>query len=392
MFAYLCARLGRSEPAGLELEQIVSGGRLSKLPPDGTSVTALVLLAEVCVHLRDQQRAAVLYRLLRPHRGHVAVLGAGLTSYGPISYRLARLACALEHWDQAERHFAEANVIATRMGASAHRAQIKEDLASALATRAGAGHVRRAKVMLAEAVAIAEPLGMLRVVRRARSLLERLAPNDGPSRPRVGAEESGPRGHEEGQQVFRREGQYWTIAYEGAVLRLKHTKGLAHLSQLLRHPDEDLHALFLVALAEGFLPDAASAASRAEAGLNASRLGNGELVDAQARANYRSRVADLREQIAEAEANHDLGRLENARAELDQLFEQLAGAFGHRGSGRAGTVSERARLNVTRAIKSSIGRIQEHHPALARHLFRKIRTGTFCSYVGDGPGMSRWQF
>ena len=36
--------------------------------------------------------------------------------------------------------------------------------------------------------------------------------------------------------VFRREGDYWTIAYEAAVVRLKDAKGLRYLEPLLRHP------------------------------------------------------------------------------------------------------------------------------------------------------------
>jgi hypothetical protein len=47
---------------------------------------------------------------------------------------------------------------------------------------------------------------------------------------------------------------------------------------------------------------------------------------------------------------------------------------------RAGGASERARVNVTRAIADGIKRIREHSPALARHLNAAIRTGTFCVY------------
>src|SRR5206468_438423 len=36
--------------------------------------------------------------------------------------------------------------------------------------------------------------------------------------------------------VFRVEGEYWTIAYEGTVARLRDAKGLHHIAYLLRHP------------------------------------------------------------------------------------------------------------------------------------------------------------
>ena len=36
--------------------------------------------------------------------------------------------------------------------------------------------------------------------------------------------------------LFRREGDYWTIAHEGRVVRLRDTKGLRYLASLLRQP------------------------------------------------------------------------------------------------------------------------------------------------------------
>jgi hypothetical protein len=45
------------------------------------------------------------------------------------------------------------------------------------------------------------------------------------------------RGDDGGSEgLIRREGEYWTIAYDGAVVRLRDTKGLRYLDHLLRHP------------------------------------------------------------------------------------------------------------------------------------------------------------
>ena len=38
--------------------------------------------------------------------------------------------------------------------------------------------------------------------------------------------------------LFRRDGDYWTITYEGCVLRLRDTKGLRYLARLLHQPEE----------------------------------------------------------------------------------------------------------------------------------------------------------
>ena len=45
--------------------------------------------------------------------------------------------------------------------------------------------------------------------------------------------------------AFVLEGEYWTIAYEGAVLRLRDSKGLRYLAQLLRQPGAAVAAVEL---------------------------------------------------------------------------------------------------------------------------------------------------
>ena len=47
-------------------------------------------------------------------------------------------------------------------------------------------------------------------------------------------------------QVFRREGDYWTIAYDGAVVRLKDARGLQYLEPLLRQPGRSFHVADLI--------------------------------------------------------------------------------------------------------------------------------------------------
>jgi hypothetical protein len=49
--------------------------------------------------------------------------------------------------------------------------------------------------------------------------------------------------------VFRREGDYWTIAYDTAVVRLKDAKGLRYLELLLRHPGRSFHVAELIRVA-----------------------------------------------------------------------------------------------------------------------------------------------
>jgi len=96
--------------------------------------------------------------------------------------------------------------------------------------------------------------------------------------------------------TFLREGEYWTIAYEGQQLRVKAAKGFQYIADLLRHEGEELHAADLAAGAGASEPARADLES-----VPASKVGDaGELLDAQARGEYKQRLADLRGELEEA--------------------------------------------------------------------------------------------
>jgi hypothetical protein len=51
--------------------------------------------------------------------------------------------------------------------------------------------------------------------------------------------------------VFKRKGEFWTIAYGAANFRLKDVKGLAYMAFLLAHPGERIHVHELIARVDG---------------------------------------------------------------------------------------------------------------------------------------------
>jgi non-specific serine/threonine protein kinase len=115
-------------------------------------------------------------------------------------------------------------------------------------------------------------------------------------------------------------------------------------------------------------------------------------LDARSKAAYRGRLEELRDDQEEAERRGDLERAARAREESDFLARELAAAVGLGGRDRrAPSDAERARVNVTKAIKSAIARIGEQSPALGNHLARTVRTGTFCSYVPDPRLPATWR-
>jgi hypothetical protein len=188
--------------------------------------------------------------------------------------------------------------------------------------------------------------------------------------------------------VFCREGEYWTVRYDGSVVRLKDTEGLRQLARLLAHPGREFHATDLEA-AEGQAARAAPAGSReraagAELAVRPDLGDAGELLDATAKANYKARLDDLRAELEEAERFNDPVRTANARAERDFLVGELARAVGLGGRDRrAASHAERARLNATRAIRTAMTNLTRANPALGRHLAATVRTGRYCSYCPD---------
>jgi tetratricopeptide (TPR) repeat protein len=178
--------------------------------------------------------------------------------------------------------------------------------------------------------------------------------------------------------VFRLEGDTRRVAFAGRTVVLRDLKGMRHLARLLAAPDREFHVLDLVGGEIG-------ATTRADGDL-------GPAVDAQARAAYKRRLAEIDEDMDEATACGDGERLALARADRDYLVRELAGAFGLGGRDRiVGSTSERARASVTRSLRYAVSRIAEHHPAMADHLERTVRTGTYCSYVPDPRIPACWE-
>jgi hypothetical protein len=116
------------------------------------------------------------------------------------------------------------------------------------------------------------------------------------------------------------------------------------------------------------------------------------VLDAQALAEYRHRLADLRPEIEEAESCNDLGRVSLLREESEVLTAELAAGAGFQGrERRASSHSERARLSVTKNIRGAIEKIREANPVLGRHLANSIKTGYLCSYSPDPANLVLWR-
>jgi hypothetical protein len=98
----------------------------------------------------------------------------------------------------------------------------------------------------------------------------------------------------------------------------------------------------------------------------------------------------LQDELSEAEAFRDAGRIAQARRELEFLSAELSRATSLGGRvRRAGSASERARSSVQRRIRNVLERIRKAAPELAERLEPKLKTGTYCVFLPEAPGTPR---
>ena len=195
--------------------------------------------------------------------------------------------------------------------------------------------------------------------------------------------------------VFAANGDYWTIGPLGATFSIKASKGLAYIHRLLQHPREEFHVLDLMSgpgaaiVPENSYLETASTDSN----LSVGRLGDaGEMLDGKAKQDYKRRLVELRGQLEDAQELGNSERAAEIESEIDFLAREISRAIGLGGRDRrAGSVAERARLNVTRAIKTALQKISEYHSGLGEMLDRSVHTGSFCSYVPYSPTPTVWK-
>jgi hypothetical protein len=184
-------------------------------------------------------------------------------------------------------------------------------------------------------------------------------------------------GNDEAVAELTREGPFWTLRYEGETCRVKDSKGLRDLAVLVASPNREVPAAEL--MAQGMAADAGGTGAGADA-----------VLDERARREFRERLTDLDDDLAEAEAANDLGRIGSVKAERDALAHELAAALGLGGRARSlGDPAERARKAVSARIRDAVKTIGACDPGLGDHLQASVHTGIFCSYAPATP--VRWR-
>lgn len=355
---------GREEEARAEVEAVLARD-LGSIARDGQWLVTLALLARCCGELGLASPAPRLRRLLEPYRERNVIVGIASCSLGFVSHFLGVLAGLERDREAAVNHFDDA--IAAHRRLRAWPLVARSEVENAAALLACGGDRASARALLEEGRARAKALGMKGLEARAAALWAAMGDNVGS--PAAAGDEPTPAMRKAG--VFRRDGDFWTVAWAGKTVRLRGARGLEHLALLLARPHAAVHSLEL-----------AGGTDTGDAG---------EVLDRRAAAEYRERYAELRRERDRAEEDADRGRLARLDGELDELAAQLAAGLGLGGRDRrAAAASERARVSVAKALRSSVDRIAKAHPDLGAHLRVAVRTGTTCVYAPDPAHPVDW--
>ncbi len=384
LLAVYYVEVGELTKAKAEYDRLVAGG-LDKIRRDSIWLATMALGALASVYLNDRDRWEQFYELLLRYADRNAMLDI-YVSYGPVTYYLGLLAAQLGRTEESREHFEKALEATERSGALLFLAQSLAAYASMLLGLKNETDTAHAGQLIDRGLALSSALDLTAVASRLRSLEVAESRTEGGEHPTDA----------QNQAIFSREGDFWTITYEGKTARLKDAKGLHYIAHLLAHPGKEIRALDLGARASGSgedVADAASAEDLARTGVLAGDLGHaGEMLDAQAKAVYQRRLTELEEELEEARELRNDDRIAKAEDEKDALARELRRAIGLGGRDRrAASSAERARTAVTRAIRLALERVSEQNRDLGRLLSTTIKTGAVCLYLPDERFPVSWR-
>lgn len=282
-------------------------------------------------------------RAMEPLGAVWVVEGIGAAIRGPLDRVLGSLAALDGDLDAAASHFGSAHDAATRAGAHLIAAVVDHEAGRLLGDQA---RLDRA-VDLWRRVGATHRLAQIEILTGRASPLRAIPPAN----------------------RFVREGDVWSITFDGQTCSLADRKGLRDLARLLAEPGREIAAQDLMVTGARVLD-----------------TGTGDVIDAQARDAYRRRLVEIQAELDDADGAGDVERSARLTAEQEALIGELRGAYGLGGRPRrAGASSERARTAVRSRIRDALDRIEVAHPALGRHLAQSVNTGTYCVYQPNPP-------
>jgi hypothetical protein len=344
---------GDTEFAFSHLAEIDTLGRVW---PRWAELMWLTFRAELAAASGDRLLCTEARAAIAPYLDQWAVLGGAVAINGPMVHWAALLDSAERRWDEAIAGFEAAVRAAERLHARPWSVEARYRLAEAHASRDGPGDDAEALRLLDAVEEDANSIGMQGVMAHASALRERMR-------------RAGNAGGPSGPSVFRCQGDLWSLSFAGRTVMMPDAKGMRDLHILLSRPGVDVPV--------GALIDPA----RGESLVATSRRRSDSVLDPQAKAEYRRRLATLETEIEASLATHQDERALQLESERDGLIAELRRTT--RLGGRSRTFSddaERARKTVSARIHDTLRHLEQRHPELAKHMRESVSTGSTCRY------------
>jgi tetratricopeptide (TPR) repeat protein len=343
--AHMLVHSGRLTDASLELERVLPRVLSGSGP---RWVGAMANLSFVAATTGNVAAASRIYERLLPFRGRLVTFGDAAFLLEPVSHYLGLLATTVGEMDDAVTLLSEAIGMEEEVGALPSLAHSLTAYASALDARGHAADAEEASKSRQRAGSIAERIGM------AALLAQMVPPAD--------------------EWRLTRDGEDWLLCAGTEQARLRDSRGMRYLRALLASPGRDVPALELAGSGESLVATV-----------------SGLVLDDAARRAYRNRLVELDEELDRADRAGDPARAERAETERKVILDELRRNTGLGGRPRqTSPEAERARVNVTRALRATLDQIALRAPKAGAHLQASIRTGGTCRYQAAAGGPTRW--
>ena len=154
--------------------------------------------------------------------------------------------------------------------------------------------------------------------------------------------------------LFKKEGDFWALAFEGKQKIVKHIKGLDYLAYLLANPFREISAFDLTFNNNKSTDPPINGVNKLvlkEEGLSITGFGDaGPVLDNEARKQYNRRLIEIDKILDKAQQTNNPNQILQLKQEKQTIFNTLKGAVALGGRSRkSGDVSDRARSAITQA-------------------------------------------
>ena len=195
------------------------------------------------------------------------------------------------------------------------------------------------------------------------------------------------------EDIFRFNGDFWTVRYKGKEKLIKHTKGMDYIAYLFRHQAQDIHSMELYqAITEG-IPDTDTRMSK----MSSKKIESDEGLSKEDKEKYKMLTPEdlktLENHRKQLETSRDKAMMENDSAKEAEISSELEKIENYikKNTNKWGKPrdfpdrTEKMRISINKAIKTAKNNIDKVHKELFSHIDKYLETGTYNIYRPEIP-------